>query len=319
MKPMTTILLAITMISAVAMARELTIQPALTTSDPAENAPKTIERQYPRLASGCLLQAGTTQLADGVLLRCGEIRITQKDLDAEITGAEWALREQLRKNAFFLLEQIATQRLLCTEARMILTEAKVDTAAMSDQQIIQAYLDRLVKDVAVADTEAKAFYEQNKDMVGGATFEQVEKQIYQYLLGQKKQKMVNDHIATLGNRMKIEVDAAWAKKQATLAADNPMDKALSSGQPSLVDFGSEGCRPCDMLAPILETLKTKYEGKANVIFISVRQEQILAARYGIQSIPVQIFFDKNGREVFRHTGFWPQEELEKKLADMGVK
>jgi len=74
-----------------------------------------------------------------------------------------------------------------------------------------------------------------------------------------------------------------------------------------------------MLAPILETLKEEYEGKAKVIFISVREEQILAARYGIRSIPVQIFFDKDGREVFRHTGFWPQEELEKKLADMGVK
>ena len=74
-----------------------------------------------------------------------------------------------------------------------------------------------------------------------------------------------------------------------------------------------------MLAPILVTLKKKYEGKANVIFISVREEQALAARYGIRLIPVQIFFDKDGKEVFRHTGFWPQEELEKKLAEMGVK
>ena len=95
--------------------------------------------------------------------------------------------------------------------------------------------------------------------------------------------------------------------------DNPVDKVRNSGKPSLVDFGSKGCRPCDMLAPILKTLEKKYEGKANVIFISVREEQILASRYGIRSIPVQIFFDKNGKEVFRHTGFWPQAELEKKL------
>jgi thioredoxin 1 len=45
----------------------------------------------------------------------------------------------------------------------------------------------------------------------------------------------------------------------------------------------------------------------------------LAARYGIQSIPVQIFFDKDGKEVFRHVGVFPQEEIEKKLAEMGVK
>ncbi|MHC4295244.1 MAG: hypothetical protein ACYSTL_06630, partial [Planctomycetota bacterium] len=192
MKPMTAILLAITMISAVAMAEELTTQPDQTTSAPAENTSRTIERQYPRLASSCLLQAGTTQLAGGDLLRCGEIRIAQKDLDAEIAKADRAVREQLRKNAFFLLEQIATQGLLRTEARTVLTEAKVDTAALSDQQIIQAYLDRLVKDVAVTEAEAKTFYEQNKDMVGGATFEQVQQQLRQYLLSRKKQEAVND-------------------------------------------------------------------------------------------------------------------------------
>jgi len=96
-------------------------------------------------------------------------------------------------------------------------------------------------------------------------------------------------------------------------------KARSSGKPSLVDFGSKGCGPCDMMAPILATLSKKYDGKANVLFVHVGEEQILASRYGIQSIPVQVFFDKDGREVFRHVGFFPQEEIEKKLAEMGVK
>jgi len=54
---------------------------------------------------------------------------------------------------------------------------------------------------------------------------------------------------------------------------------------------------------------------ANVLFVSVREEQILAGRYGIQSIPVQILFDKGGKEVWRHAGFIPQAELEKTIAD----
>ena len=74
-----------------------------------------------------------------------------------------------------------------------------------------------------------------------------------------------------------------------------------------------------MLAPILETLREKYKGKVNVIFIHVGQEPILASRYGIQAIPVQIFFDKTGKEVFRHVGFFPQEQIERKLSEMGVK
>ena len=112
--------------------------------------------------------------------------------------------------------------------------------------------------------------------------------------------------------------AGWTQEQAKLAMDNPVDKARASGKPSLVDFGSTGCRPCDMMAPILKTLEEKYKEKANVVFVHVREEQILASRYGISSIPVQIFFDKDGKEVFRHTGFYPQEEVEKKMAEIGV-
>jgi thioredoxin 1 len=86
----------------------------------------------------------------------------------------------------------------------------------------------------------------------------------------------------------------------------------------MVDFGADGCRPCDMMSPILEELVKEYAGKANILFVHVRQEQILAARFGIQSIPVQVFFDKNGQEVFRHTGFFPKEEIENQLKNLGL-
>ncbi|MDD3805423.1 MAG: thioredoxin domain-containing protein, partial [bacterium] len=69
----------------------------------------------------------------------------------------------------------------------------------------------------------------------------------------------------------------------------------------------------------LESVKTEYAGKLNVLFVHVRKEQILAARYGIESIPVQVFFDKDGKEIFRHTGFFPREQIVSKLAEIGVK
>jgi thioredoxin 1 len=184
--------------------------------------------------------------------------------------------------------------------------------------MIQKYFKRLVANVQVSDAEVAKFYEENKDACGGAALDQVKDQLRQLVLQQKQQDLVDEHIRTLGQRMRIEVSAAWTKEQAVLAKDNLVDKARGSGKPSLVDFGSTGCRPCDMLAPILETLKKKYAGKVNVLFVHVGQEQILAARYGIQTIPIQFFFDKDGKEVFRHVGFWPQAEIEKKLAEMGV-
>ena len=156
-------------------------------------------------------------------------------------------------------------------------------------------------------------------MFGGAKLEQVKRSIDQYLLQQKQQEVVSRHIRTMGQRTPIQVSASWAKIQAPLAKDNPVDKVRNSGRPSLVDFGAAGCGPCDRMAPMLAALKKKYAGKVNVEFVHVREEQVLALRYGVQSIPVQIFFDKDGREVFRHTGFYGQAEIEKKLAEMGVK
>ena len=87
----------------------------------------------------------------------------------------------------------------------------------------------------------------------------------------------------------------------------------------MVEFGATGCVPCDMMQPILANLRKKYKDRLNVVFVHVGREQILGARYGIQSIPVQVFFNATGREVFRHVGFYPQAEIEKKLSDMGIR
>lgn len=280
---------------------------------------KTVADAYPGLASAGLTHARLAELPKNVLLRSGEVVIKSAEVADEISKASKEIQNQLRKNAFFILEQKATRQLLLAEAKAAAAKDGKDAAKVSEQKLLKAYFDGLTADVKITDAEVATFYEKNKEMVGGQKLEAVKDALAGYLRQQKQQEAVTRHIETLGQRTTIEVSTAWAKEQAALAKDNPVDKARASGKPSLVDFGSKGCRPCDMLAPILETMKTQYEGKVNVLFVSVRQEQILASRYGIQSIPVQIFFDAAGKEVFRHTGFWPKEKLEKKLAEMGVK
>ena len=272
---------------------------------------------YPGLASGSLTFAGLSELPSGVVLKTEGLTVNQKEVADEIAQASEEMRAQLGKNGFFLLENLATRRLLALQAKAKTPEQK-DATASDDRELIQKYLQGLVAKVEVSDTEVAKFYEENKDACGGATLDQVKDQLKQLVLKQKQESLVDEHVRTLGQRMSIEVSASWTKEQVVLAKDNPVDKARSSGKPALVDFGSTGCRPCDMLAPILDTLKEKYAGKLNVLFIHVGQEQILAARYGIQSIPMQFFYDRDGKEVFRHVGFWPQAEIEKKLAEMGV-
>jgi thioredoxin 1 len=273
---------------------------------------------YPGLASSSLTYARLSNLPSGVIFRADGLTIKHKDITDEIAKAPTETQAQLRKNAFYVLENIATRKLLIVIAKAKIPEQKKDPAVSAESELIQKYLKEVVANVEVSNAEVTEFYQNNKDACGGATLDQVKDQLKQYVLQQKQQQVVDEHIRTLGQRMPVEVSATWTKEQSILAKDNPVDKARASGKPSLVDFGSTGCRPCDMLAPILETLRKKYVGKLNVVFVHVGQEQILATRYGVQTIPMQFFYDKNGKEVFRHVGFFAQPEIEKILAQMGV-
>ena len=277
--------------------------------------PRTVNELYPGLTTGAMSCAAASTLPEGVVLRAGEIVIKDNELIEEIGKAPEQMRPKLKKNAFFVLEQIATIKLLLAEA----VKSGKDIQEKDEQTIIQDYLRALVKTAKVSEAEILDFYNDNTEMFGGASLVQIKPQIEQFLLQQKQQELINEHIRTIGHRMQIEISSSWLKVQAALARDNPVDKARASGRASLVDFGSIGCVPCDMMAPILETLREKYNGKVNVLFIHAGEEPILASRYGVQSIPVQIFFDKTGKEVFRHVGFFAQEQIEGKLSEMRVK
>lgn len=91
------------------------------------------------------------------------------------------------------------------------------------------------------------------------------------------------------------------------------------GMVTLVDLGAKKCIPCKMMAPILEKLEKLYAGKAAVIFFDVWEDPAPAKRFGIRSIPTQIFFDKKGKEIYRHEGFLSEEAIVRRLKEMGVK
>lgn len=87
----------------------------------------------------------------------------------------------------------------------------------------------------------------------------------------------------------------------------------------MLDLGADQCRPCKMMAPILEELKKAYEGRAEIIFIDVWKNRDQAEKYGIRAIPTQIFFNEKGEEVRRHTGFMDKKTIVRNLSDLGVK
>ena len=88
--------------------------------------------------------------------------------------------------------------------------------------------------------------------------------------------------------------------------------------PRLLDLGAKSCVPCKMMVPVLDTLTTVYEGKLTVEFIDVWADAEAGNKYGIRSIPTQIFYDNTGTERFRHEGFWSRAEIEAKFAELGI-
>jgi thioredoxin 1 len=88
--------------------------------------------------------------------------------------------------------------------------------------------------------------------------------------------------------------------------------------PLLVDLGAGKCIPCKLMAPILEELKTTLAGKLTVQFIDVWQNPDAGKQYGIKMIPTQIFYDAQGKELFRHEGFFGKADILSKWNEFGV-
>lgn len=106
-------------------------------------------------------------------------------------------------------------------------------------------------------------------------------------------------------------------------SDAANEKALKNvplkGMVTLVDLGATRCIPCKMMAPILERMKKKYEGKAAIVFLDVWEDAQPAEYFRIRGIPTQIFFNNKGEEVYRHEGFMSEEEIVAMLDKLGVR
>jgi thioredoxin 1 len=76
----------------------------------------------------------------------------------------------------------------------------------------------------------------------------------------------------------------------TLTQENFATEVLKSTQPVLVDFWAEWCGPCKMLSPILDELASEYDGRVRIGKVNIDEHQMLAAEYGIRSIPTLLLF-----------------------------
>ena len=104
---------------------------------------------------------------------------------------------------------------------------------------------------------------------------------------------------------------------AFLIAGEPVEVPVK-GMVTMVDLGADRCIPCKMMAPIIEKVRKDFEGRAAIVFLDVWKDAGHGRRFGIRAIPTQIFFDAEGNEVFRHTGFLDEKSIVAKLHELGV-
>lgn len=94
-----------------------------------------------------------------------------------------------------------------------------------------------------------------------------------------------------------------------LTNQNFEEEVLKSGIPVLVDFFATWCGPCKMLAPVIAELAEKYEGKVKVGKVNVDEENELAMKYQISSIPTLVLF-KEGKIINIKVGLSSKSEIE---------
>ena len=94
--------------------------------------------------------------------------------------------------------------------------------------------------------------------------------------------------------------------------DANFDELLSSNKVVVADFWATWCGPCKAMGPSIDELATEYEGKALIGKVDVEENNDLAEKYAIRSVPTLIFF-KDGEMVDKQVGAVPKAVLESKI------
>ena len=89
-------------------------------------------------------------------------------------------------------------------------------------------------------------------------------------------------------------------------------EVLQSDKPVLVDFWAEWCGPCHAVSPVLDRIVEERNGEIKLVKVNIDEEQELAMRFGVQSIPTMILF-KDGQPAAATMGARPKGDIERQL------
>ncbi len=233
-------------------------------------------------------------------------------------------KEMLQEDPKQFLDQMVLQEVLLQEADRlgVKSDANAKPEEKDSSQIQNLLKKEVIDKVKVDKEEIEILYKEHQSKMGKKRLDEVAPVLEELIRDAKGKEKVEEYITSLREKAKVEIDEDRLKGIAAVAPDTntseEFNKAVKSGKPLLVDFGANNCVPCRQLRPILKDLAKEQAGKAEILIIDVYKYKSLAAEYKIQVVPTLIFFDKSGKEVYRHMGAWDKDSIVKKLAEIGA-
>lgn len=251
-------------------------------------------------------------------------RITIKDFQEELARTPEDMRVVYEQDPREVLDRLISVTLLLQEAKH---RGFVDSSDLRDldkpniKEGMRRLMEQSIKSVdQVTDKEVQAFYRQHREEMGGKPLSEVRELLRMMILEQKRQVKIDVLVEELRVTAAITTFPERLPKPPPPALEastaDAFQAALKSGRPTLVDFGSKTCPACIRLRPVMRALKDAHKDRINVLFLEVSDTRDLARQYQVRLVPTLIFFDAQGREVHRETGFIGQEAMEKVLRDL---
>ncbi len=256
-----------------------------------------------------------------VLAVVNGVKIDNKYFDERLRNLPAEYQNAFQNDPEGFLEQLIIRELLYQEAKKKGFAKNVNGAKDEEDKkdrAIGGLLNDVAQKVVVSDEEVQNFYEARRADMRGASFQQVKQDIENFLRQQKADSAINGLIEELKNRAKVEKNEWWLATMKAKRPADPLDKALQSGKPTVLDLGAGSCVPCKMMKPIFAELQNEMGDRVNFLILEISEYRHLANRYNVRLIPTQIFFDKDGKIFWRHEGFLSKDDIKKKLKEIGV-
>jgi thioredoxin 1 len=233
-------------------------------------------------------------------------------------------REMLQEDPKQFLDQLVLQEILLQEAERqgVKGDANAKPEEKDSSQIQNLLKKEVIDKVQVNKEEIEILYKEHQSKMGKKKLDEVAPLLEELIRDAKGKEKVEEYITSLREKAKVEINESRLKEVTAVAPDTntseEFNKAIKSGKPLLVDFGANNCVPCRQIRPILKEIAKEQSGKAEILVIDVYKYKSLAAEHKIQVVPTLIFFDKTGKEVYRHMGAWDRDSIVKKLAEIGA-